>query len=70
MGIADRGVIRSGAYADLVLFDPATIADQATTTEPQKPATGVRMVWVNGEVVYENGSPTGRYPGRVVRRGS
>jgi len=70
MGITDRGVIRSGAYADLVLFDPATIADQATTTEPQKPATGVQMVWVNGEVVYENGSPTGRYAGRVIRRGS
>lgn len=70
MGIADRGVIRSGAYADLVMFDPATIADQATTTEPRKPATGVRMVWVNGEVVYEDGKVTGRYPGRVLRRGS
>lgn len=70
MGISDRGVIRSGAYADLVLFDPAAITDQATTTEPQKPATGVRMVWVNGEVVYENGGPTGRYAGRVIRRKS
>ena len=69
IGIRDRGVIRKGAYADLVLFDPATVADQATTTDPQRPSTGIAMVWVNGEVVYEKGKPTGKYPGRVIRRG-
>jgi N-acyl-D-amino-acid deacylase len=68
VGIKNRGVIRKGAYADLVLFDPAKVADQSTPTDPQRPATGVNMVWVNGEVVYENGKTTGRYPGKVVRR--
>jgi len=69
VGIRDRGVIRKGAYADLVLFDTTTVADRATTTDPQVPSVGINMVWVNGEVVYENGGATGRYPGRVIRRG-
>jgi N-acyl-D-amino-acid deacylase len=69
LGLRDRGVIRKGAYADLVLFDPATVADQATTTDPQLPSLGVTMVWVNGEVVFEQGRGTGKYPGRVIRRG-
>jgi len=68
MGIQDRGVIRKGAYADLVLFDPAKVADRATTTDPQLPAVGITTVWVNGQIVYEKGKATGRYPGRVVRR--
>jgi N-acyl-D-aspartate/D-glutamate deacylase len=69
VGIRDRGVIRKGAYADLVLFDTAMVADQATTTDPQLPSLGVSMVWVNGEVVYEKGKTTEKYPGRVIRRG-
>lgn len=69
MGLRDRGTIRVGAFADLVLFDTAAVLDHATTTDPRRPATGVKQVWVNGEVVYENGKTTGRYPGRALRSG-
>jgi N-acyl-D-amino-acid deacylase len=69
MGITDRGVVAAGAKADLVLFLPDSIIDRATTTEPHAMASGIRTVWVNGEVVFEAGKPTGRYPGRVLRRG-
>jgi N-acyl-D-amino-acid deacylase len=69
MGLPDRGVIRSGAFADLVLFDPATVADRASVEEPRLPSVGVDRVWVNGIEVYSAGAPTGAYPGRVIRRG-
>jgi len=69
MGLADRGVIRPGAFADLVLFDPTTIADRATVEEPRLPSVGVDRVWVNGVEVCAAGAPTGAYPGRVIRRG-
>jgi N-acyl-D-amino-acid deacylase len=69
MGLTGRGVIRPGSYADLVLLDPATIIDHATPEEPNLPASGVRTVWVNGQIVYADGRTTGRRPGRVLRRG-
>jgi N-acyl-D-amino-acid deacylase len=69
MGLRDRGSIRIGAFADLVLFDTTAVLDHATTGDPRRPATGIRQVWVNGEVVYENGKTTGRYPGRALRSG-
>jgi N-acyl-D-amino-acid deacylase len=69
MGIADRGVIRPGAYADLVLFDPATVTDRSTTARPDLLSTGIAKVWVNGRLVVENGKATGALPGRVLRRG-
>ena len=69
MGFLQRGVIREGAFADLVLFDPETIADKATPDEPQALSTGVSAVWVNGAAVYLNGESTGRYAGQVLRRG-
>jgi N-acyl-D-amino-acid deacylase len=69
MGLRDRGLIQPGMPADLVLFDPAAIADRATFETPQATSVGVRTVWVNGEVVFDNGAPTGRYPGRAVKRG-
>ena len=69
MGLQDRGSIRVGAFADLVLFDTAAVLDHATTADPRRPATGVRQVWVNGEVVYENGKTTGHFPGRALRSG-
>lgn len=69
MNLADRGVIRPGAYADLVLFDPATVSDHADTAHPNALSTGVSSVWVNGEVVFEQGRTTGRHPGRALRRG-
>ncbi|MGH6630994.1 MAG: N-acyl-D-amino-acid deacylase family protein, partial [Burkholderiales bacterium] len=63
MGIADRGVIRPGTHADLVLFDPATIADRATIESPSALAVGVDRVWVNGSLIYANGRATGARPG-------
>ena len=68
VGLAGRGEIRPGAYADLVLFDPATVADRATTAHPHARAVGISTVWVNGAVVFEKGAATARRPGRVLRR--
>jgi N-acyl-D-amino-acid deacylase len=70
MGFSDRGEIRPGAYADLVLFDPETVGDRATTTEPGLLSTGIDTVWVNGVVAFADGKPTGQHPGRVLRRAS
>jgi N-acyl-D-amino-acid deacylase len=67
-GIKDRGVIRPGAFADLVIFDPATIRDAATYAEPQKLAEGVSEVLVNGVPVRLGGSFTEALPGRVLRK--
>ena len=69
MGIQGRGVIAVGAKADLVLFAADSIIDRSTTTAPLTPAAGVRMVWVNGDVVYQDGKATGHYPGKVLRVG-
>lgn len=68
VGIADRGVIRPGAFADLVLFDPATVADRSTIERPQALSVGIAKVWVNGVAVFAYGRPTGVYPGMPVRR--
>jgi N-acyl-D-amino-acid deacylase len=68
MGIADRGLIRPGAYADLVLFDPATVTDRSTTARPDLLSEGIAKVWTNGRLVFENGKATGAHPGRVLRR--
>jgi N-acyl-D-amino-acid deacylase len=66
MGVVDRGAIKPGMAADLVLFDAATINDRATLSAPHAPSVGVRLVWV--EIVYADGKTTGRLPGRVIRR--
>jgi len=68
MGLSARGVLRPGAPADLVLFDPATVIDRSTTAEPHVTAAGIERVWVAGTVVYESGAVTGALPGRVLRR--
>jgi len=68
MGIKDRGLIAEGMAADLVLFDPTTIIDNATTSNPQAANTGIAAVWVNGEAVFENGAITGNTPGVILRR--
>lgn len=65
-GLPDRGHIRKGAYADLVLFDPATITDHATYEQPAVLSTGIDDVWVNGVAVIEQGRVTGATPGRAV----
>jgi N-acyl-D-amino-acid deacylase len=67
-GLADRGTIRVGAFADLVVFDPATVADTATWTEPLGHPVGIRAVLVNGAVAVADNQPTGVRAGRVLRR--
>jgi N-acyl-D-amino-acid deacylase len=69
MGISDRGAIRVGAFADLVLFDPITVGDRATPEEPTATSEGVLGVWVNGQHVYGHDGVGDRRPGRVIRRG-
>ena len=66
-GLKDRGIIRRGAHADLVIFDPATIRDTATYDAPQQLASGVKAVLVNGVVTIDNGRPTTATPGRALR---
>lgn len=65
--LRDRGCLDPGCHADIVIFDPARIADHATFAEPRRFATGVRDVFVNGVQVLANGEHTGARPGQVVR---
>ncbi len=66
LGWKDRGVIREGAFADLVLFDPATVIDRSTFAKPFELPSGIEKVFVNGELVWDAGKPTGSRPGRVL----
>ena len=66
-GLRDRGEIRPGAFADLVLFDAATIVDTGTYSEPLSTPTGITEVWVNGRTVVRDGEVVDARPGRVVR---
>lgn len=67
--LTDRGTLRPGAYADLVLFDPARVRDRATFQQPQLISEGVERVFVNGVEVWSGGKATGARPGRALRRG-
>jgi dihydroorotase/N-acyl-D-amino-acid deacylase len=67
-GLADRGVLRAGNYADLVLFDPATVIDTGTFKEPKRYPAGISDVFVNGVAVVATGRHTGARPGRALRR--
>ena len=69
IGLRDRGVIREGAFADLVLFDPARVIDKATYLEPFQYPEGIEGVIVNGEMTIDHGRHTGARAGRVLRRG-
>ena len=68
LGLADRGTIAPGKWADLVIFDPATVADKATFEQPFQYPVGIDTVIVNGEVVLDEGQHTGKRPGKVLRR--
>ena len=68
-GLVDRGVIREGAFADLVLFDPTAVADTGTFADPTTVPAGIEKVWVNGVCVAADGAHTGARPGRPLRRG-
>lgn len=73
-GLKDRGELRRGAYADVVVFDPRTVADQASYTDPHRHSVGIREVVVNGVPIVGNGEPVGfgrgNAPGRALRRGA
>ncbi|BBB12415.1 N-acyl-D-amino-acid deacylase family protein [Sphingopyxis sp. FD7] len=67
LGITDRGALKPGYYADVVVFDPATIADRSTFEAPHRYSVGVRDVFVNGKQVLKDGEHSGAMPGRAVR---
>ncbi len=67
LSIADRGVLKEGFYADIVIFDPETIIDHATFEDPHQVSEGVRDVFVNGVAVVKDGEHTGAKPGMIVR---
>ena len=66
LGLEGRGFLKAGYFADLVIFDPATIADRATFEKPHQYSIGVRDVFINGVIVLKNGEHTGKVPGRAV----
>jgi N-acyl-D-amino-acid deacylase len=67
LGLADRGFLKAGQFADVVVFDPATIADRATFERPHQYAVGVKHVFVNGVRVLKDGEHTGALPGRALK---
>jgi N-acyl-D-amino-acid deacylase len=68
LGLAERGLLREGYWADITTFDPATIIDRATYEDPHRYPAGIGTVIVNGTIVVDSGEHTGRLPGRVLRR--
>jgi N-acyl-D-amino-acid deacylase len=68
LGFSDRGVLVPGKKADIVVFDPATVADRGTKTDPKRAPVGIEYVIVNGEVVLDHGAMTDARPGRALRR--
>jgi N-acyl-D-aspartate/D-glutamate deacylase len=67
LGLKDRGIIKVGARADLVVFDPKAVADRATYSDPHRYPTGIGDVIVNGRFVVRQGEHTGSLPGRLLR---
>ncbi len=68
LGLKDRGIIKKGMKADLVLFDKDKVIDRATFAEPQNLSEGIEIVFVNGVKVWENGTTTGNLPGEILRK--
>jgi N-acyl-D-amino-acid deacylase len=69
LGLADRGMVRDGYIADLVVFDAGTVASRATYDDPRQYPVGIEHVIVNGMSVVRDGEHTGALPGRALRRG-
>ncbi len=69
VGILDRGLLRAGQFADVVVFDPETVIDRSTYLEPFRYSEGIECVLVNGRSVLEHGKSTGERPGRALRHG-
>ena len=67
-GLADRGAVREGGFADLVIFDPQVVIDTATFEDPMQPASGIMLVMVNGQHVWTHGQTTSARPGRILSR--
>jgi len=67
LGIQDRGLLREGMFADIVVFDPVTVADRATFEQPHQLSVGIRHVFVNGVAVVKDGAVTSARPGRALR---
>jgi len=67
-GLSGRGILAAGAYADITVFDPETVADRATFEAPTTPAAGIEHGFVNGRPVWSQGKPTGERSGRALRR--
>jgi N-acyl-D-amino-acid deacylase len=70
LGIVNRGVVKEGAFADVIVFDPARVRDRATYEEPELLAEGMQWVLVNGQIALEGGTLTDRLAGRGIRRGT
>ena len=68
VGIKERGIIAAGYYADLVLFDAATVIDKANIEDPKALSDGILMVWVNGKMVYRDKEFTNVFPGKFLSR--
>jgi N-acyl-D-aspartate/D-glutamate deacylase len=67
LSIPDRGILRAGLFADITVFDPATIGDRSTFEQPHQLSVGVKYVFVNGTMIVRDGKHTGAKPGRVPR---
>ena len=70
LGIRDRGMLAAGFYADVTIFDPKTVIDSATYTDPFQYSKGIEYVIVNGQIVLDRDKHTGAQPGRALRRAS
>lgn len=70
LGLHDRGLLREGYIADVIVFDPATVTDRATYEHPEVLSTGMKYVFINGSLAVNGGNYTGRLPGRALRHSS
>jgi len=69
IGLTDRGLLRPGQFADVTVFDPATVIDKSTCEKPFQYPEGIAFVLCNGTLTLDQGKPTGDKPGRVLRHG-